>query len=156
MLSIHVEYPSRTDELRIAARPLRAPASNLKPVATREDFRNFQAVIDAMPVSPDALEHAVAIAAGSRPKQEGVGDFVKRYVAWGAGPRATQHLITSAKTWAFLDGRPTPELRDLRAVAGPVLRHRIIPNYNALGEGVEADTIIQHILDHAGISLKAA
>jgi MoxR-like ATPase len=156
MLSIHVGYPSRTDELAIAARPLRAPASGLKPVATREEFRNFQSVIDAMPVSPDALEHAVAIAAGSRPKQEGVGDFVKRYVAWGAGPRATQHLITAAKTWAFLDGRPTPELRDLRAVAGPVLRHRIIPNYNALGEGIEADAIIQHILDHAGISLKAA
>src|ERR1051325_1433264 len=156
MLSIHVDYPSRTDELSIAARPLRAPASGLKPVASRDEFRNFQSVIDAIPVSPDALEHAVAIAAGSRPKQDGAGDFVNRYVAWGAGPRATQHLITAAKTWAFLDGRPTPELRDLRAVAGPVLRHRIIPNYNALGEGIEADAIIQHILDHAGISLKAA
>jgi len=71
---------------------------------------------------------------------------VKRYVAWGAGPRATQHLVTAAKASALLDGRPTPEIQDLQRIAGPVLRHRIIANYNALGEGIEADAIIKHLL----------
>jgi MoxR-like ATPase len=71
---------------------------------------------------------------------------VKRYVAWGAGPRATQHLVTAAKASALLDGRPTPEIQDLQRIATPVLRHRIIANYNALGEGIEADAIIKHLL----------
>ena len=71
---------------------------------------------------------------------------MKRYVAWGAGPRATQHLVTAAKASALLDGRPTPEILDLQRIAAPVLRHRIIANYNALGEGIEADAIIKHLL----------
>jgi MoxR-like ATPase len=100
-----------------------------------------------MPVAPQVLEHAVAITGASRPKAAGASDFVKRYVAWGAGPRATQHLVTAAKAGALLDGRPTPEISDLNRMAMPVLRHRIIPNYNALGEGIGADAIVQNILD---------
>jgi MoxR-like ATPase len=69
-------------------------------------------------------------------------------VAWGAGPRASQHLVTAAKASAMLDGRPTPEAEDLRRMAGPVLRHRIIPNYNALGEGIESDAIVKHLLEN--------
>src|ERR1035437_1973385 len=83
----------------------------------------------------------------SRPTDSSADEYIRRYVAWGAGPRATQHLVTAAKAAALLDGRPTPEVSDLQRMAVPVLRHRIIPNYNALGEGIESDAIIKHLLE---------
>jgi MoxR-like ATPase len=86
------------------------------------------------------------ITAASRPKDASADDYIKRYVAWGAGPRATQHLVTAAKASALLDGRPTPEVSDLQRMAVPVLRHRIIPNYNALGEGIQADEIVTRLV----------
>lgn len=146
MLSIHVTYPARADEVSIAGRSIRARSSGLTPLVKREEFEKFIAVIDEMPVSQHVLEQAVALTAASRPKDSAADDYVRRYVAWGAGPRATQHLVTAAKASALLDGRPSPEVSDLHAMAVPVLRHRIIPNYNALGEGIEADAIINHIL----------
>jgi MoxR-like ATPase len=146
MLSIQVQYPARADELSIAARPLRAKAAKIAPLAKKEEFQHFVEIIDEAPVSHHVLEYAVALTTASRPKDSLADDFIRKYVAWGAGPRATQHLITAAKAWALLDGRPTVEARDVRQIAGPVLRHRIIPNYNALGEGIESDTIIQHLV----------
>ncbi len=149
MLSIHVGYPSRADEVDIAALPIRAKSSGLTPLAKREEFTKFIAIIDQMPVSRHVLEVAVAITAASRPREKSADDYVKRYVAWGAGPRATQHLVTAAKASALLDGRPTPEVSDLKRMAVPVLRHRIVANYNALGEGIESDAIVQHLVDNA-------
>ncbi len=148
MLSIHVDYPARTDELSIAARPIRSKSGVLLPLAKKEDFQRFVEIVDQTPVSQHVLEHAVAITTGSRPKDPSADDFIRKYVAWGAGPRATQHLVTAAKASALLDGRPTPEVSDLNRIAAPVLRHRVIPNYNALGEGIEADDIIKHLLDN--------
>ncbi len=149
MLSIHVDYPSRTDEVDIAARPLRAKWDGFTPLAKKEDFQKFTAIVDQMPVARHVLDHAVALTTASRPKDPASDDYVRRYVAWGAGPRATQHLVTAAKSAALLDGRPAPEISDLHRMAVPVLRHRIIPNYNALGEGIESGTIVKHLLEHA-------
>jgi MoxR-like ATPase len=147
IFSIHIDYPARADEVSVAARPLRPNAAGLAPVARREEFVGFTPIIDAMPVSPLVLENAVTLCASSRPKDASADDYVRRYVAWGAGPRATQHLVTAAKASALLDGRPTPEVSDLRRMAVPVLRHRIIANYNALGEGIESDALVQHLLE---------
>src|SRR5438067_2039629 len=138
MLSIHVEYPARADEVDIAARPLRAKWQGLTPVAKREEFTKFIDIIDQMPVARQVLEKAVALVTATRPKEKDADDYIRRYVAWGAGPRATQHLVTAAKACALLDGRPAPEVSDLHRMAVPVLRHRIIANYNALGEGIES------------------
>jgi len=149
MFSIQVDYPSRADELEIAGRSLRAKWDGFAPLAKKEDFRRFTEIVDQMPVSRPLLEQAVALTTASRPKGGGADEYVKRYVAWGAGPRASQHLVTAAKASALLDGRPTPEAEDLRRMAAPVLRHRIIPNYNALGEGIESDAIVKHLLDSA-------
>jgi len=146
MLSIHVEYPPRADEVDIAARPLRSKWNGLVPVAKREEFSKFIDIIDQMPVSRHVLERAVALLAATRPKEKDASEYVRRYVAWGAGPRATQHLVTAAKASALLDGRPTPEVSDLHRMAVPVLRHRIIANYNALGEGIESDMIVKHVI----------
>ena len=147
MLSIHVSYPQRADEMEIAARSIRAKWNGFTPLARKEDFRKFTETVDQMPVSRHALEYAVALTTASRPKDSSADDYVRRYVAWGAGPRATQHLVTAAKAFALLDGRPTPEASDLHAMAVPVLRHRIIPNYNALGEGIESEAIVSHLLE---------
>src|SRR5436190_2113595 len=147
MLSIHVNYPARADEIDIAARPIRAKGPGLTPIVGRADFQTFTEIVDQMPVSRHVLEHSVAIARASRPKDESASEFVRRYVAWGAGPRATQHLVTAAKAAALIDGRPSPEVSDLRRMAVPVLRHRIIANYNALGEGIDADAIVQRIVE---------
>ncbi|HHY84976.1 MAG TPA: MoxR family ATPase [Verrucomicrobia bacterium] len=150
LFSIHVDYPAREEEVSIAGRPLRAQWNGLTPVARKEDFRRFTEIVDQMPVSRHVLEQAVAITTASRPKGPHADDYVRRYVAWGAGPRATQHLVTAAKAAALLDGRPAPETSDLHRVALPVLRHRIIPNYNALGEGIESDAIVRHLLKSVG------
>ena len=147
LLSIHVEYPSRAEEVDIAALPIRAKSSGLTPLAKREEFTQFITIIDQMPVSRHVLEAAVGITTASRPKDKAADDYVKRYVAWGAGPRATQHLVTAAKASALLDGRPTPEISDLKRMAVPVLRHRLVANYNALGEGIESDAIVQHLVE---------
>jgi MoxR-like ATPase len=147
MLSIHVGYPSPAEEITIASRSIRATLEHLRPVARREEFPAFVSIIDQTPISRHVLEYAVAITSASRPRQPGSSDYVKRYVAWGAGPRATQHLVTAAKAWAILEGRPAPEAGDIRQVALPVLRHRIIANYNALGEGVQSDAIVKHLVE---------
>ena len=150
MLSIHVEYPSHADEVDIAALPIRAKSSGLTPLANREEFTQFIAIIDQMPVSRHVLEAAVSITTASRPKDKSADEYVKRYVAWGAGPRATQHLVTASKASALLDGRPTPEISDLKRMAVPVLRHRLVANYNALGEGIESDAIVRHLVEKVG------
>ena len=147
MLSIHVEYPARAEEVEIARRSIRAQSSQLKALVKREDFRRFIQIVDEMPVSNPVLEHAVALCTASRPKGPDADDYVRRYVAWGAGPRATQHLVTAAKASALLDGRPAPEISDLHRMAAPVLRHRIVANYNALGEGIESDAIVKHLIE---------
>jgi len=147
MLSIHLDYPSHDDEIRIAERSIRAKWDGFKPLVQKEDFCRFTDLVDNMPVSRHVLEHAVALTTSSRPKDARADDYIRRYVAWGAGPRATQHLVTAAKASALLDGRPSPECGDLQRMAVPVLRHRIIPNYNALGEGIEAGAIVKHLLE---------
>jgi MoxR-like ATPase len=147
MLSIHIDYPEHKDEVAIAARPARMQLGDLKPVATRAEFPEFIQIIDDTPVSQHVLEYAVHVTAASRPKNGSADDYVKRYVAWGAGPRATQHLVTAAKAVAVLDGRPTPEAKDVRAMAVPVLRHRIIANYNALAEGIDSGVIVKHLIE---------
>ena len=147
MLSIHLDYPAPAAEVEIAARSIRAKWDAFKPLANKEEFCKFTELVDRMPVSRHVLEYAVALTTSSRPKDSRADDYIRRYVAWGAGPRASQHLVTAAKAGALLDGRPTPETKDLQRMAVPVLRHRIIPNYNALGEGIEAGAIVKHLVD---------
>jgi MoxR-like ATPase len=147
MLSIHLDYPSHDDEVKIAERSIRAKWDGFKSLVAKEDFCKFTELVDKVPVSRHVLEYAVALTTSSRPKDSRADDYIRRYVAWGAGPRATQHLVTAAKASALLDGRPSPEASDLKRMAIPVLRHRIIPNYNALGEGIESGAIVKHLLE---------
>lgn len=146
MLSLNVDYPTREQELIVAARPPRMQIPEMETVASAEEFRAFVEIIDQAPVSPHVLEYAVALTTATRPKDPAAGDYVRNYVSWGVGPRCTQHLIMAAKALAILDGRPSPEVRDVREAALPVMQHRVLPNYNALGEGIDSADIIKHLL----------
>ncbi len=148
MLSLYVDYPSHKDELKIAARPPRMKIPEMEPVSTAEEFHSFVEIVEQAPVSQHVLEYAVALTTASRPKDPSASEYIRNYVSWGVGPRCSQHLIMAAKANALLDGRATPEVRDVRAIALPVMRHRVLPNYNALGEGLDSAGIVQHLIEH--------
>ena len=145
-LSIHVDYPSVEAELEIAARPARVDVPEMEPVGSAAEFTDLVKIVDHVPVARHVLEHAVSLTAASRPKTPLADGFIDKYVSWGAGPRATQHLVTAAKTSALLDGRSAPEVRDIEEMAPAVLQHRIIPSYSALGEGIDPATIVAHLV----------
>lgn len=110
------------------------------------EIQAFQALVRRIPVSDYVTEYAVRIVRATRPKEK-PSEFIKNYVSWGAGPRASQFLVLGAKARAALRGEPTPAHDDVRAVAYAVLRHRIVTNFNADAEGITADNIISHILE---------
>ena len=146
MFSIHVEYPQRDEEIEIVDLTTSRDFERLSVVFSREEIVSLQALVRRMPVSRHVLAYAVDLATASRPNAPKPLEYVKNYVEWGAGPRASQYLVLGAKGLALLEGRPSPTCEHVRRVAMPVLRHRIIPNYNATGEGVKSADIVRHIL----------
>ncbi len=147
MFSISVGYPSLEEEINIvdATTVLREPT--VETIFTREDIAGFQDLVRLVPVSRHVTQYAVMLARRSRPGIDGANNFINHYVEWGAGPRASQYLILGAKANALLEGRPAPSILDVRAVAQPVLGHRIIPNYHATGEGITSAAIVNHLLE---------
>ncbi|MDZ4860230.1 MAG: MoxR family ATPase [Candidatus Hydrogenedentes bacterium] len=146
MFSINIGYPDRADELRIVSETTTTELPSVRTVLGKEDVLRFQALVRRVPVSSHVLEYAVDLARASRPAGDGALPFVREYVEWGAGPRASQYLVLGAKTNALLKGRPSPSCDDVRAVARPVLSHRIIPNYKAAGEGITPSNVIEMLL----------
>ena len=111
-----------------------------------ETVQKLQDVVKRVPVAPHVIQYAAALARMSRPKEPGVPDFVKELVGWGAGPRASQHLISGAKANALMCGKFSPDIEDVRRVAVPVLRHRLVKNYSAQAEGLTIEEIIHKML----------
>ena len=106
----------------------------------------FQNIVRKIPIADNVMEYAVKLATNSRPQTESAPAMVKDYVIWGAGPRASQYLVIGAKCHAALHGKYSPDIEDVKAVAAPILRHRIVRNYKAEAEGVSMDTIIASLL----------
>jgi MoxR-like ATPase len=156
MLSIHMDYPGGQHEREIASRSPRMQLPKMEPVASPDQFHRFVELIDAVPVSDHVLDYAVSLVMASRPTDPSADAYVRKYISWGVGPRGAQHLVTAAKAAALLDRRPSPEVRDIREMALPVLRHRLIPNYNAMGEGLDAKDVIEHLLQNVGEPVGAA
>ena len=147
LIQVDVDYPSASEEIEIVRRttaPLDAPPSA---VLTREQILAMQDLVPRVPVADHVIEHAVAIARASRPGLE-APDTVSRFVAFGAGPRASQALILGAKARAVLSGRFAAETDDVRALSVPVLRHRIVPSFRAEAEGITPGQIIADVLSH--------
>jgi MoxR-like ATPase len=147
MFNIYVDYPSHDEEVEIVETTTSAYAPDLEVVLTAADIMNLQKLVRRVPVPKHVIEYAVRLARATRPGKGEVPGFINDWVSWGAGPRASQYLILGAKTRAILQGRYAPSCEDVRKVAKPVLRHRIVTNFNAEAEGVNTIDITKKLLE---------
>ena len=147
MLNLWLDYPSFKDEVDVVRNTTSARHAELSTVMTGEELLDYQGFIRHVPVADNVIEYAVSLVTRTRPGRDGAPDFVGNYLNYGAGPRASQYLILGAKASAALDGRLTPLIEDVRRMAVPVLRHRIVPNFNADADGVTAVDVIHRLLE---------
>ena len=147
MFNIYVDYPSGTEEENIVKATTVTLKYELNKVLNGSEIVEFQQLVRRVPVSDHLINYAVSLARATRPNIENAPDFIKNWVSWGAGPRASQYMILAAKTRAILDGRPTPGPDDVRFAALPVLRHRIVTSFNAEADGVDTSVIIKKLLE---------
>ncbi len=147
MFSVFVDYPNPAEEMEIVKSTTSAYVPDLARVLTAEEIAELQGLVRRVPVADEVIAYAVRLAGATRPSDGTSPQFVRDWVSWGAGPRASQYLILGAKTRAMLGGRYTPSTDDVRAVARPVLRHRIVTNFAAEAENVKPDTIVRRLVD---------
>jgi len=145
LLQIDVGYPSRSEEEEIVLRTTAAPGPEPEAVLSREQILELSALIPRIPIAPHVIAHAVALTRATRPEEASAPDEVKRYVRFGAGPRASQALVLGAKARAALDGRVAVDIEDVRALVSPVFRHRLVPSFRAEAEGVRSTDIIASV-----------
>ncbi|MBI2880091.1 MAG: AAA family ATPase [Candidatus Tectomicrobia bacterium] len=146
MFNIHIRYPAFEDEVQIVSRTTGSESPTVDPVAISRDLPRLQAVVRRVPAAEYVVRYAVNLVRRSRPGEPDAPEFVREYVNWGAGPRASQYLILGAKSRAILDGRFNASEEDIRELAGSVLRHRILTNFNAEADGVTPDHVIDRLL----------
>ena len=147
MLSINIGYPTRAEEREIVMATTQTARHQIKPVLQGKDILWIQQLVRQVPTSQHMVDYAVDLVRATRPKEPPSPDFVKNWLAWGAGPRAAQNLILGAKARVILQGRFAVTAGDIREMAPPVLRHRIFTNFNADAEGVDVEQIIEKILE---------
>ncbi len=147
MFNVKLDYPTFEEELEIVKTTTIDRTEEIKVVLTADEILNYQRVIRRLPVPDNVYRYAVNLVAKTRVSGDDVHPYAKKYISWGAGPRASQYLIMGAKTNAALAGKYSPDIEDVKAVAVEVLRHRIVRNYYAEAEGVSTDTIIKELLD---------
>ena len=148
MFSLNIDYPSEEDEISIVRGTTTINDDELKPIMTKSEIIHYQNLVKRVPASDNVVEYAVKLTSATRPQSESAPDFINESVDWGAGPRASQHLILGAKAKAILEGRPSPNISDIESLALPILRHRVLPNFNAESDGLKVDDIINNLLDH--------
>jgi MoxR-like ATPase len=146
MFNIWVDYPSYVEELAIVKATTSDTKIELRHVLTAEQIMNYQELIRRIPVADNVMEYAVKLVGKTRYSSEFAPQLTKDFISWGAGPRASQYLIVGAKCHAALSGRYSPDIEDVKAVAKPILRHRLVKNYRAEAEGYSMDKIIDNLL----------
>ena len=146
MFNILIDYPTHEEEVSIVKVTTAHKESKLNQVISREEILKFQDLVRRVPVADNVIEYAVNLVSATRPG-ENAQDFINEWVDWGAGPRASQFLILGAKAKSILDGRPTADIDDVKSLALPVLRHRVLPNFNAEAEGMSVDDIISKLIN---------
>jgi MoxR-like ATPase len=150
MLSIHVDYPSFDQEVDIVARTTTGPVAEVNAIAEAEELLELQRTVLAIVTAPDVVRHAVEIVSRTRPATAGAPEMVKQYVSWGAGPRASQHLILAAKARAALQGRPHVSREDVDTLATAVLGHRVLTTYHAEANGIGPHDLVDAVLGSLG------
>lgn len=146
MFAIKLEYPSFAEEVQVVKRTTSDHNTTISPLFTAQEIIDFQQLIRRIPVADNVIEYAVTLVSKTRPDNPLSTEFVKSYLDWGAGPRASQNLILAAKANAAFNGKFSPDIEDVKAVATGILRHRIIKNYKADAEGITEEMIIAKLI----------
>jgi MoxR-like ATPase len=145
MFAIKLDYPSFAEEVQVVKSTTSDSNVKVNPLFTSQEIIDFQQLIRRIPVADNVIEYAVTLVSKTRPDNALSNEFIKNYLDWGAGPRASQNLILGAKTHAALNGKFSPDIEDVQAVATGILRHRIIKNYKADAEGITEEMIIKKL-----------
>ena len=146
MFNLTLDYPSYDEEVAVVKNTTMGKSTEVNSVLSPEEISYFQQLVRRVPVSDHVYEYAVGLSAKTRPRTERAHDWANRFLSWGAGPHASQYLIIGAKANALLAGKYSPDIEDVRKVAIPILRHRIIRNYTAEAEGVGIEDIINELI----------
>jgi len=146
MFMVQVGYPSADEERAILERTTGSHTAEVGSIVSGDELRSLQEAVREVPVADAVYDYALALTRGTRVRSEAPLDFIKEWVTWGAGPRASQFLILGAKAHAALAGRTHVAVEDVRAIAHPVLRHRIVTNFSAQAEGIDSDQVIDRLL----------
>ncbi|NNE70235.1 MAG: MoxR family ATPase [Rhodothermales bacterium] len=147
MLNLWLDYPDFDQEVEVVRKTTGSASAKVNQVMSGEDLMTYQQFVRQLPVADNVIEHAVRLVSMTRPGRDDAPDFVTNYLGYGAGPRASQYLILGAKALAALEGRLTPDMADVDRLAVPVLRHRIVTNFNAEADGVSAVDIVNRLLE---------
>lgn len=145
MFAINLQYPSFQEEVEVVKATTSDNEVTVNSLFTAKEILDYQHVIRRIPVADNVVEYAVNVVAKTRPDNKAASDLVKQYIDWGAGPRASQNLILAAKTHAAINGKFSPDIENVQAVANSILRHRIIKNYKAEAEGIKDEQIIRSL-----------
>ncbi len=147
MFNLWLDYPSYEEEIKVVQTTTSGYNAKLNKVVTADEILVFQDLIRRVPVADNLIQFAVKVANMTRPVNGNSPDFIKQWITWGAGPRASQYLILAAKSRAVIQGRFTPNIDDVKAAMLPVLRHRIITNFSAEAEGISAVDVIKKLAE---------
>ncbi|MFN5443412.1 MAG: AAA family ATPase [Crocinitomicaceae bacterium] len=146
MFNIWVDYPSYIEEIAIVKSTTSNSKIEVNQILNEEKIIQYQELVRKIPVTDNVLEYAVKLVNKTRKNGEFANEIANKYISWGAGPRASQNIILAAKCHALIKGKLSPDIEDVKAIAKPVLRHRIVANYRAEAEGYSIDKIIEHLL----------
>ncbi len=149
MFHLTVDYPDADDEVLIVRKTTSSYKAEIEPVLDAKRILELQNLVLQVPVSDEVVRYAVELVRKTRPDDPSAPDYIKQYIGWGAGPRASQYLVLGGKARAILDGRLTVSNEDVRALAPPILRHRILANFQAEAQGLTTDDIIARLLDES-------
>jgi MoxR-like ATPase len=145
MFNIWLDYPSFQEEMQVVKSTTSDSKITLSKVMDGKEILYFQQLVRRVPVPDNVMEYAVGLVHKTRPNEQG-SDLARTYISWGAGPRASQNLILGAKCYALLHGKFSPDIEDVKAVALPILRHRVVRNYKAEAEGLKIEELLQRLM----------
>ena len=148
MFNLILDYPSFQEEIDVVKQTTTEITAEAKEVMDAQEILFFQQLVRKIPVADNVLEYAVNLVSQTRPNTSKAHEWANKFLNWGAGPRASQYLIIGAKTHAAINGKFSPDIEDVKAVALPIMRHRIVRNYKAEAEGISLDNIINKLMEH--------
>ena len=147
MFNLKINYPTNDEEIAIVRQTTKPVNDRLSPIMTKSEINSYQSLVRRVPVADNVVEYAVKLVSATRPNSDNTPSFINESISWGAGPRASQFLILGSKAKAILEGRPTPNIDDINSLAIPILRHRVLTNFNAETQGLKVEDLISQLLE---------